>query len=152
MAMKIILRNSVLGGYWPSKSSALFFLSLSVCVNGLEICLVLGLYNIGCFRFFCYCDVLWSLVLTSFFLLEHAKLYMKAADGGYVRAMYNISLCFSFGEGLTRNHQLARKWMKRAADRGHSKAQFEHGLALFSVSIYPCIVWCSFVIWMFARE
>ncbi|RZB80938.1 Basic helix-loop-helix protein A [Glycine soja] len=58
MAMKIILRNSVLGGYWPSKSSALFFLSLSVCVNGLEICLVLGLYNIGCFGFFCYCDVL----------------------------------------------------------------------------------------------
>ncbi|KAL5178789.1 F-box protein [Glycine soja] len=61
-----------------------------------------------------------------------AKWYMKAAEGGYVRAMYNISLCFSFGEGLASNHQLARKWMKRAADRGHSKAQFEHGLALFS--------------------
>ncbi|KAL2664421.1 hypothetical protein AAZV13_02G159100 [Glycine max] len=57
---------------------------------------------------------------------------MKAAKGGYVRAMYNISLCFSFGEGLTRNHQLARKRMKRAADCGRSKAQFEHGLALFS--------------------
>ncbi|KAL2347369.1 hypothetical protein Fmac_001369 [Flemingia macrophylla] len=63
---------------------------------------------------------------------EAAKWYMRAAEGGYVRAMYNISLCFSFGEGLTRNHQLARKWMKRAADRGHGKAQFEHGLALFS--------------------
>ncbi|RZB98880.1 F-box protein [Glycine soja] len=55
--------------------------------------------------------------------------------GGYVRAMYNISLCFSFGEGLTRNHQLARKWMKWATDCGHSKAQFEHGLALFSAVI-----------------
>ncbi|KAK8472244.1 hypothetical protein PHAVU_002G150600 [Phaseolus vulgaris] len=64
---------------------------------------------------------------------EAAKWYMKAAEGGYVRAMYNISLCFSIGEGLSRNHQLARKWMKRAADRGHSKAQFEHGLALFSL-------------------
>ncbi|KAG5125008.1 hypothetical protein JHK82_031745 [Glycine max] len=85
------------GGYWPSKSSALFFLSLSVCVNGLEICL--------------------------------AKWYMKVAEGGYVYAMFNISLCFSFGEGLTRNHQLARKWMKRAADRGHSKAQFEDMLS-----------------------
>lgn len=135
-----------------SEAVNLFF-QRGVCVNGLELCLVLGLYNIGCFGFFCYCDVLWSLVLTSFFFfLEQAKWYMKAAEGGYVRAMYNISLCFSFGEGLTRNHQLARKWMKRAADRGHSKAQFEHGLALFSVSIYPCIVWCSFVIWMFARE
>ncbi|KAG5063662.1 hypothetical protein JHK85_004845 [Glycine max] len=60
---------------------------------------------------------------------------MKAAKGGYVRAMYNISLCFSFGEGLTRNHQLARKRMKRAADCGRSKAQFEHGLALFSTSV-----------------
>ncbi|KOM39792.1 hypothetical protein LR48_Vigan03g317400 [Vigna angularis] len=65
-------------------------------------------------------------------LLLQAKWYMKAAEGGYVRAMYNISLCLSIGEGLSRNHQLARKWMKRAADRGHSKAQFEHGLALFS--------------------
>jgi TPR repeat protein len=62
---------------------------------------------------------------------------MKAAEGGYVRAMYNISLCYSVGEGLSRNHQVARKWMKRAADRGHSKAQFEHGLALYSVSVYP---------------
>lgn len=50
--------------------------------------------------------------------------------------MYNISLCYSFGEGLAHSRQLARKWMKRAADRGHSKAQFEHGVALFSVSIY----------------
>ncbi|XP_045810933.1 uncharacterized protein LOC123905375 [Trifolium pratense] len=63
---------------------------------------------------------------------EAVKWYMKAAEGGYVRAMYNISLCYSFGEGLSRNHQVARKWMKRVADRGHSKAQFEHGLALYS--------------------
>lgn len=66
---------------------------------------------------------------------------MKAAEGGYVRAMYNISLCYSSGEGLTRNHQLGRKWMKRAADRGHSRAQFEHGLALYSVSIYPFVLY-----------
>lgn len=66
---------------------------------------------------------------------------MKAAEGGYVRAMYNTSLCYSLGEGLTRNHRIARKWMKRAADRGHSKAQFEHGLALYSVSIYPFLLY-----------
>lgn len=71
---------------------------------------------------------------------------MKAAEGGYVRAMYNISLCLSIGEGLSRNHQLARKWMKRAADRGHSKAQFEHGLALFSVSFYPfTLLFCALI-------
>lgn len=50
-----------------------------------------------------------------------------------MRAMYNASLCYSFGEGLVRSHRQARKWMKQAADRGHSKAQFEHGLGLFSV-------------------
>lgn len=62
-----------------------------------------------------------------------AKWYLKAAEGGYVRAMYNASLCYTFGEGLSHSHRQARKWMKRAADRGHSKAQFEHGLSLFSV-------------------
>lgn len=64
-----------------------------------------------------------------------ARWYMKAAEGGYVRAMYNVALCYSFGEGLVRSHQLGRKWMKRAADRGHAKAQVEHGRALFSVRI-----------------
>jgi TPR repeat protein len=62
-----------------------------------------------------------------------ARWYLKAAEGGYVRAMYNVALCYSVGEGLAQSHRLARKWMKRAADRGHSKAQFEHGLGLFSV-------------------
>lgn len=66
---------------------------------------------------------------------------MKASKGGYVWAMYNISLRYSLGEGLTRNHQLAREWMKRDADRGHSKAQFEHGLALYSVSIYHFVLY-----------
>ncbi|KAK6242139.1 F-box domain - like 10 [Theobroma cacao] len=61
-----------------------------------------------------------------------ARWYLKAAEGGYVRAMYNTSLCYTFGEGLSHSRRQARKWMKRAADRGHSKAQFEHGLALFS--------------------
>lgn len=59
---------------------------------------------------------------------------MRAAEGGYVRAMYNTALCYSVGEGLMQSHKLAKKWMKRAADRGHSKAQFEHGLSLYSVS------------------
>lgn len=49
--------------------------------------------------------------------------------------MYNISLCYSSGEGLVPNHRQARKWMKRAADHGHAKAQFEYGVTLFSVSI-----------------
>lgn len=78
---------------------------------------------------------------------EQAKWYLKAAEGGYVRAMYNVSLCYSVGEGFAKNHPQAKKWMKRAADHGHSKAQFEHGLNLFSVcSISPrtnsCVETC----------
>lgn len=67
-----------------------------------------------------------------------ARWYLRAAEGGYVRAMYNISLCYKFGEGLVQSHRRARKWMKCAADRGHSKAQYEHGLTLFSVLYLHC--------------
>ena len=64
------------------------------------------------------------------------KWYLKAAaEGGNVRVMNNITPYYLVGEGLPQNRKLARRWMKRAADHGHSKAQFEHGLALFSVSI-----------------
>lgn len=66
---------------------------------------------------------------------------MKAAKGGNTRAMYNASLCYSLGEsGLTQDLQRAKMWMKRAADCGHSKAQFEHGLELFSVCFNVLLV------------
>lgn len=66
-------------------------------------------------------------------MFSQARWYLRAAEGGYVRAMYNTSLCYLSGEGFTQSHRQARKWMKRAADHGHSKAQFEHGLGLFAV-------------------
>lgn len=47
--------------------------------------------------------------------------------------MYNASLCYSLGEGLGQSDRLARKWMRKAADHGHSRAQYEHGLALLLV-------------------
>lgn len=53
-----------------------------------------------------------------------------------MRAMYNTSLCYSTGEGLAQNLRRAREWMKRAAKGGHGKAQFEHGLQLYSVSVF----------------
>lgn len=77
--------------------------------------------------------------LISFLLFIQARWYLKAAEGGYLRAMYNVSLCYKFGEGLVRSYSQARKWMKQAADCGHSKAQYEYGVALFSVSIMCCI-------------
>ncbi|KAL6177028.1 hypothetical protein ACLB2K_053660 [Fragaria x ananassa] len=52
-----------------------------------------------------------------------ARRWLRAAEGGYVRAMYNVSQCYEHGEGLVQCDSRARKWMKLAADRGHSKAQ-----------------------------
>lgn len=74
-----------------------------------------------------------------------ARWYLRAAEHGYVRAMYNVSLCYKYGEGLVQSHHEARKWMKMAADRGHSKAQYEHGLALFSVCTIPCSLFFLFL-------
>jgi TPR repeat protein len=77
---------------------------------------------------------LWIGDQTSMFI--QARWYLKAAEGGSTRAMYNTALCYLSGEGITRNYQEARKWMKRAALAGHTKAQFEHGLKLFAVCVF----------------
>ncbi|GJV74487.1 hypothetical protein Tco_1506071 [Tanacetum coccineum] len=37
--------------------------------------------------------------------------------------------------GFLQNHTQSRKWMKLAADHGHRKARFEHGLTFFVVSL-----------------
>lgn len=66
-------------------------------------------------------------------LLKQARWYLKAAEGGNERAMYNTSLCYSLGEGFIQDDAKAKKWLRRAADRGHHKAQYEHGLRLFTV-------------------
>lgn len=65
---------------------------------------------------------------------NQARWYLRAAEGGSTRAMYNTALCFLGGEGLLRDFREARRWMRRAALAGHRKAQIEHGLTLFAVS------------------
>uniref|UniRef100_A0A453C742 Sel1 repeat family protein n=1 Tax=Aegilops tauschii subsp. strangulata TaxID=200361 RepID=A0A453C742_AEGTS len=59
-----------------------------------------------------------------------AKWYLRAAEGGNVRAMYNVSLCYSFGEGFTQDPVRAKKWLQLAADCGHRKALYESGIKL----------------------
>ncbi|XP_066343072.1 uncharacterized protein [Miscanthus floridulus] len=51
-----------------------------------------------------------------------AKWYLRVAEGGNVRAMYNISLCYSYGEGLSQDPVRAKRWLQLAADCGHKKA------------------------------
>lgn len=66
--------------------------------------------------------------------MNQAKWYLKAAEGGNERAMYNTFLCYSLGQGFVLDEQQAKKWLRRAADHGHRKAQYDHGLRLFTVS------------------
>ncbi|KAI3985644.1 hypothetical protein MKX01_033927 [Papaver californicum] len=81
---------------------------------------------------------------------EAVKWLCKASDAGHSCAQYQLALCLNQGRGLecnirkaissvnfkpvglVCNHRQAKKWMKHAADHGHSRAQFEHGLGLFS--------------------
>jgi len=63
-------------------------------------------------------------------LLMQAKWYLRAAEGGNVRAMYNISLCYSYGEGLAQDPVRAKRWLQLAADCGHKKALYECGIKL----------------------
>lgn len=62
-----------------------------------------------------------------------AKWYLRAAEGGNIRAMYNISLCYSFGEGLAQDPVRAKRWLQLAADCGHKKALYECGIKLCAV-------------------
>ncbi|KVH88957.1 F-box domain, cyclin-like protein, partial [Cynara cardunculus var. scolymus] len=63
---------------------------------------------------------------------EGVNLYRRAAELGDPAGQCNLGISYLQGVGLLQSHHQARKWMKRAADHGHSKALFEHGLALFS--------------------
>jgi len=65
-----------------------------------------------------------------------AKWYLRAAEGGNVRAMYNISLCYSYGEGLSQDPVRAKRWLQLAADCGHKKALYECGIKLCAVCLY----------------
>jgi hypothetical protein len=81
-----------------------------------------------------------------------AKWYLRAAEGGNVRAMYNVSLCYCLGEGFTQDHMRAKKWLQLAADCGHKKALYECGLKLCAVchflsctTLGCCFVYLNYV-------
>ncbi|KAK1351238.1 hypothetical protein POM88_054513 [Heracleum sosnowskyi] len=83
------------------------------------------------------------------FCFSQAKWYIKASEGGYVRAMYNTSLCYQYGDGVAQSYQRSKRWMKRAADRGHSKGSgveySTKGLGLFCGMLcielyYACLI------------
>lgn len=48
--------------------------------------------------------------------------FSQAAELGHRGAMYQLFLCYREGEEVTRDHSLARKWLRKAAEQGDVEA------------------------------
>ena len=48
--------------------------------------------------------------------------YQRAADAGYVEALYRIAVFYDEGLGVDRDSRAALQWYVKAADRGHAEA------------------------------
>lgn len=59
-----------------------------------------------------------------------ARCYTRAAEDGHAEAMLNLSFCFREGEGVGKDVSVAFDWLKRAADAGNDRAQFNAAVAL----------------------
>ena len=53
--------------------------------------------------------------------------YRKAAEQGFVRAQYNLGICYHNGTGVVKDGVEAVKWFRKAADKGNAEAQFMLG-------------------------
>lgn len=49
--------------------------------------------------------------------------YLKGAESNHVYAQYAVALAFATGQGVKRDMQEAKKWLKSAASLGHGEAQ-----------------------------
>ena len=59
-------------------------------------------------------------------------LFLRAAEGGYPEAQYEVSYCFSFGDGVRRDQVQADRWKRLAAEQGFAEAQFRMGNGLMN--------------------
>ena len=55
--------------------------------------------------------------------LQVFKLHHKSASRGHRTSQYQLALMFHYGLGVRQNEALARIWFRRAAKKGHIKAQ-----------------------------
>ncbi|KAJ3308255.1 hypothetical protein HDU76_004050, partial [Blyttiomyces sp. JEL0837] len=55
------------------------------------------------------------------------KLYRLAAEGGHVKAMFNLGVCLKRGRGVEKDLEEGVGWFRRAAEKGHADAQFNLG-------------------------
>jgi TPR repeat protein len=46
-----------------------------------------------------------------------------AADQGHSGAQYLLGLCYYYGEGVTKDHAEAKKWLSKSAAQGNKDAK-----------------------------
>ena len=50
-------------------------------------------------------------------------MYEKSANLGFGQAMYNVALCYTDGNGVTKDLVKAREWLTKSAAQGEEDAQ-----------------------------
>jgi TPR repeat protein len=55
----------------------------------------------------------------------------KAAEGGDAEAQYLLGLAYQYGQGVAADSERAAAWLRRAATKGFSRAQFAYGSRLY---------------------
>ncbi len=58
---------------------------------------------------------------------EALQWYLKAAEQGYVEALFKVGLVYDNGAGVEVDEEQALKWYFKAAEQGHVEAQFTVG-------------------------
>ncbi|OHB32811.1 MAG: hypothetical protein A2X79_04160 [Desulfuromonadaceae bacterium GWB2_53_15] len=56
---------------------------------------------------------------------EAARLYLRSAEQGHFKAQYAIGSMYLRGEGIAVNRDEGIKWLRKAAENGHKRAQAE---------------------------
>ena len=56
---------------------------------------------------------------------QSADDFRVEAEQGVAEAQYNLGVCYYNGDGVDQNYTEAVKWLSKAADQGHDKAQTE---------------------------
>ena len=63
---------------------------------------------------------------------KKVMLLQKALNGGCTDALVDLSSCYRYGEGTTKNIELANSYMQQALDLGDPRAQTDYGYGHFS--------------------
>jgi TPR repeat protein len=60
---------------------------------------------------------------------QACQLFVKAADGGHIRAMHNAAYCYQSGTGVAKDLNAAVKYYTQAAEAGSARSQYNLAMA-----------------------